>query len=278
TTFKRKSQKGVGLQQAIEDVRNSKKTIRGASMTYDVRRTTLTLLEKPEERGNRGGGMLNLTLPNKKNWRKNLEGFPNQIYNCDEISLFHDPSKTKIVGANGVSNERKTAGREYEKTILMCCSPGGKSLPLLCVFKGKYVMENWISESDMSQTPISASERGWMETKLFYNRFKKGAEEKKRQAISKKREIISKSSNEDEECFSTGECIDSLDLTDQEEESNEDLHNDDYAVVKVFGKTPKSFKLYLVRIYQKYNESYKVRFFKRHPHTMKFSESSEESL
>lgn len=54
--------------------------------------------------------------------------------------------------------------------------------------------------------------------------------------------------------------IDSLDFSDQEEESNEDLHIDDDAVVTLFGKTPKSFRLY-VRMLEEDIESYEV--FKR---------------
>ena len=45
-------------------------------------------------------------------------------------------------------------------------------LPLLCVFKGKYVMENWIDQDVASQTAVSVSSRGWMETTLFFNWFR----------------------------------------------------------------------------------------------------------
>ncbi|KAG5888565.1 hypothetical protein JTB14_029862 [Gonioctena quinquepunctata] len=64
-TYKRKTQKGVGyryseeaLQQAIEDVRNSNKTIRGASMTYGVPRATLKhYIREPRGKGKQGGGV-----------------------------------------------------------------------------------------------------------------------------------------------------------------------------------------------------------------------------
>ncbi|KAG5900422.1 hypothetical protein JTB14_029309 [Gonioctena quinquepunctata] len=52
---------------------------------------------------------------------QNLEGFPNQIFNCDETSFCHDPSKTKIVGAKGVSSERKTAGSVRDNTTILMC-------------------------------------------------------------------------------------------------------------------------------------------------------------
>lgn len=102
-----------------------------------------------------------------------LEGKPSRIFNCDETSFCHDPSKTKIVGAIGVQSQRKTSssGRE-NTTALLCCSADGRMLPLLCVFKGKYVMENWVDKDTATQTAVAATERGWMETTLFYNWFK----------------------------------------------------------------------------------------------------------
>lgn len=102
-----------------------------------------------------------------------LKGKPNQIYNCDETSFCHDPSKTRVVGAINQKSQRKTSasGRE-NTTTLLCVSGDGRMLPLLCVFKGKHVMENWVNNEVPTQTAVSASERGWMETKLFFNWFK----------------------------------------------------------------------------------------------------------
>ncbi|XP_071055885.1 uncharacterized protein [Onthophagus taurus] len=102
-----------------------------------------------------------------------LEGKPGQIFNCDETSFCHDPSKTKIVGAIGARCQRKTSSSGRENTsVLLCCSADGRTLPLLCVFKGKFVMENWINEELATQTAVSVTERGWMETTLFYNWFR----------------------------------------------------------------------------------------------------------
>lgn len=102
-----------------------------------------------------------------------LKGKPWQIYNCDETSFCHDPSKTRVVGAVNEKSQRKTStsGRE-NTTTLLCVSADGRMLPLLCVFKGKYVMENWVDNDMTTQTAVSASERGWMETRLFYNWFR----------------------------------------------------------------------------------------------------------
>lgn len=102
-----------------------------------------------------------------------IEDKPGQIYNCDETSFCHDPSKTKIVGAIGASCQRQTSSTGRENTsVLLCCSAVGKTLPLLCVFKGKYVMDNWINEKEFTQTAVAVTERGWMETTLFYNWFR----------------------------------------------------------------------------------------------------------
>lgn len=75
------------------------------------------------------------------------------------------------MGAIGVKSQRKTStsGRE-NTTVLLCCAADGNMFPMLCVFKGKYVMENWFNE--VPQMAVSATERGWMETNLFYNWFK----------------------------------------------------------------------------------------------------------
>ncbi|KAJ8929433.1 hypothetical protein NQ314_017882 [Rhamnusium bicolor] len=97
-----------------------------------------------------------------------LEGKPGQIYNCDEKSFCHDPSKTKIVGAVGKRCQQKTASSGRENTpVLLCCSVAGGIFPLLCVFKRKYVMENWMDQEVPTQTAVSATERKWMETTLF---------------------------------------------------------------------------------------------------------------
>lgn len=102
-----------------------------------------------------------------------LKGKPGQIFNCDETSFCHDPSKTRVVGAVNQKSQRKTSTSGGENTTtLLCVSAEGKMLPLLCVFKGKSVMEGWIDNEVPTQTAIAASERGWMETKLFYNWFK----------------------------------------------------------------------------------------------------------
>lgn len=88
---------------------------------------------------------------------------PEQIFNCDETSFCHDPSKTRIVGAIGEKSTRTTSssGRE-NTTVLLCVSASGEKLTLLCVFKGKHIMSSWMNADEEYQTAVTACERGWM--------------------------------------------------------------------------------------------------------------------
>lgn len=104
----------------------------------------------------------------------NLEGRPDLIYNCDETSFCHDPSKTKIVGAINKRSVRMTGGSGRENTtVLVSCSASGAKIPLLCVFKGKHVMESWMDDNEVNSTAYTASQRGWMDSIIFKNWFLK---------------------------------------------------------------------------------------------------------
>ncbi|XP_063227417.1 uncharacterized protein LOC134533739 [Bacillus rossius redtenbacheri] len=99
---------------------------------------------------------------------------PHLIFNCDETGFGHDPSKTKVVGGKGVKCTRtiSSAGRE-NTTVFACCSAAGDKLPLLCVLKGKNVMESWIDTNSDARTGYAASKSGWMDGEIFLNWFKK---------------------------------------------------------------------------------------------------------
>ncbi|KAG8265880.1 hypothetical protein J6590_084016 [Homalodisca vitripennis] len=99
-TYIRKTQKGAGtaystedLNKALEDIKNGIKTTRGAAMFYKISRSTL----KHRIRGTRGTGMTSREEQVVESLK--LEGKPEQIFNCDETSFCHDPSRTKVVGA-----------------------------------------------------------------------------------------------------------------------------------------------------------------------------------
>lgn len=75
-----------------------------------------------------------------------LNGKAPKIFDFDETSFCHDSSKIKILGAIRVKSQRKTSSLVRENTtVLLCCSAHRNKLPILCVFKGKYVMENWFN-------------------------------------------------------------------------------------------------------------------------------------
>ncbi|KAJ8874209.1 hypothetical protein PR048_025051, partial [Dryococelus australis] len=102
----------------------------------------------------------------------NLKGKPRPIFSCDKMSFCHNPSKTKIVGSSSTKSKFITnlSGRE-NTSVLLCCSAVGRMLLLLCVYQGKYLIENWINEEVASQTAILTTSWGWMKTALFYDWF-----------------------------------------------------------------------------------------------------------
>lgn len=106
----------------------------------------------------------------------NLSQKPELIWNLDESSFSHDPSKTKVVGARGKPSSRTTSGPGREHTtILSAVSASGHKAPPLIVFKGKNIWDSWIADERNSFEGMSyaASAKGWMETEIFYNYFQK---------------------------------------------------------------------------------------------------------
>jgi len=112
-----------------------------------------------------------------------FHGKPHLVFNVDETSFAHDPTKTKVVGAVGQPCTRviSSCGRE-NTSVLVGSSASGIRLPLLIIFKGKNIMEDWIN-IDRSQlktfvprkqdTAIASSDSGWMKTDIFCNWFHK---------------------------------------------------------------------------------------------------------
>lgn len=103
-----------------------------------------------------------------------LTNKPHLIFNCDETSFSHDPSKTKVVGGKGQKCTRtiSSAGRE-NTSVLMAASAAGDKHPILCVFKGKNIMESWIDTTSDQRTGYAASKSGWMDSEIFLNWFQK---------------------------------------------------------------------------------------------------------
>lgn len=96
---------------------------------------------------------------------------PQQIWNMDETSFCHDPSKTKIVGRKGFQCTRTTnTSGKRNTTVLLACSAAGQKAPVLIVFQGKYIWQNWTSKTN-DNTCYAATANGWMEKDVFRNYF-----------------------------------------------------------------------------------------------------------
>lgn len=71
---------------------------------------------------------------------------PAQIFNLDETSFCHDPSRLKIVGKKGASAHRTTQGcGKLNTSVLACVNAAGKLLPPLIIFQGNnflYINKN----------------------------------------------------------------------------------------------------------------------------------------
>lgn len=98
----------------------------------------------------------------------NLLNKPHQIFNLDESSFCHIPTKTKIVGAIGKRSTSiiNSPGRE-NTSILICCSASGKKLLSSVIFKGQNILEHRLNVTKNDKTFYAASQRGWMETTRY---------------------------------------------------------------------------------------------------------------
>lgn len=69
---------------------------------------------------------------------KGLIELPAQIWNLDETSFCHDPTKLKIVGEKGKAAHRTTQGCGRANTsVLACVNAAGTLLPPLIIYEGK---------------------------------------------------------------------------------------------------------------------------------------------
>ncbi|KAF2892264.1 hypothetical protein ILUMI_13905 [Ignelater luminosus] len=74
---------------------------------------------------------------------------PELIWNLDETSLLHDPSKTKIVGAKGKPSSCTTSSSGIENTTVLSTvlASGGEATPLI-VFKGRNIWDSCAPSND----------------------------------------------------------------------------------------------------------------------------------
>ena len=107
--------------------------------------------------------------------RLGLENNPEQIWNCDETSFCHDPSKTKVVAPTNEACHRQTAGSGRENTtVLACVNAAGEKLPPLIIFRGKNIWDSCIPHAgDFPNTAYTAAPNGWMTSEIFEKWFTK---------------------------------------------------------------------------------------------------------
>lgn len=104
--------------------------------------------------------------------RLNIKMKPNHIWNLDETSLFHDPTRLKVVGAKGQKVSRVTHGSGREATsILACICANGEALPPLVIFTGKNMHSTWKGSAAYPGTTYAVSAKGWMESEIFADWF-----------------------------------------------------------------------------------------------------------
>ena len=84
------------------------------------------------------------------------------------------PSRTNVVGTKSQKCTRtiSSAGQK-NTTVLMAASASGEKLLILCVFKGKNLMESWINTEAEDRTAYVASKSGWMDHEIFLTGLKK---------------------------------------------------------------------------------------------------------
>lgn len=104
-----------------------------------------------------------------------IENRPECIWNLDETSFCHDPSRVKVVGQKGVAATRTISSPGRDNTsVLMAASADGEKAPPLIIFKGKNVWSEWTARRDKeSDVVYAATKNGWMEATVFENYFVK---------------------------------------------------------------------------------------------------------
>ena len=97
---------------------------------------------------------------------------PECVWNIDEISLFTDPRKVKVIAPKGekASRVQATSGREAI-TVMAAISANGDYLPPLIIFKGKYMQSTWNPAKPYPGTKLAISENGWMTSDIFFDWF-----------------------------------------------------------------------------------------------------------
>ena len=111
-----------------------------------------------------------------------LQDMPGHIYNLDETSFPLHSSKTHTLGVIGQQTIRVTASSGRQNiTVLATICADGSALPPCIAFKGKWLMQQWIGDSETTpnQSIYCVSDSGCMTAKVFHEFFAKFVEQTK---------------------------------------------------------------------------------------------------
>lgn len=76
-----------------------------------------------------------------------LRNKPSHTWNVDETSFSKDPSKAQVVGLKGFTSTKTISfpGKD-NTTVLLGCNALGEKNPLLIIYKGKHLWDEWRSQ------------------------------------------------------------------------------------------------------------------------------------
>ena len=103
---------------------------------------------------------------------------PAQIWNCDESGFPTDPVKCKVISTRGdVAYKLSWGARRENISTLAACNGEGWVLDPLIIFAGKNFQTTWRGQSPLPNTTCGVSPIGWMDTDIFFEWFKRFAEQ-----------------------------------------------------------------------------------------------------
>ena len=85
------------------------------------------------------------------------------IYNMDESGFSIGTMESTRIIINGTLRTKHQAhpGRQEWVSMVECICGDGTAITLLCIFKGKNVLENWIPSTIKNKWYFSANTKGW---------------------------------------------------------------------------------------------------------------------
>ncbi|XKL62100.1 hypothetical protein PGB90_001933 [Kerria lacca] len=99
------------------------------------------------QKRNGRGTLQAIPLKDEKELVLYLPNHPERIWNLDATNLCFDPVRTKVVGETNIPCSRTINGSDKDNTtILFACNTAGGKAPLLIMFKGMSIWDEWLAE------------------------------------------------------------------------------------------------------------------------------------